>query len=435
MLPYIFHYQRLLFSIFTLCLISLTVSGEDKDKVWRNQVYKPGIKSVILNKNGVENSMPILKLSGSTKVRLSFDHLSNEIQDFQYTIQHCTPDWRESDLNSGQYIDGITNGLIQNYNHSFNTYHDYVRYTVTFPSRSMKPKIAGNYILKVYKNGNEDNLVLTRRFFVLNRKVSTTGQVKQATLVKYRDYKHELDFSVNYQNLSQVSNPFEEIQVVLRQNQRWDNAIYGLEPSFVEGKKLIYDHQEKNVFNAGNEFRPFDIRSVQYTRRGVNTLKLDSFYHAHLQVDEDRSYKSHTSYKDINGSRIITKKSSNKPKLEGDYVQVHFYLDANPSLSDNEGIYVFGGLSDWQIRKRFKMEYHAKDEVYHTSVLLKQGYYDYKYVTASNYGTNINAKAIEGSHFETENDYTIFVYFRSPFLNTFKLVGMKRLNSGIEESK
>ncbi len=425
--------KRLIFLTIIFCQWSLVGLAEEEDKVWRNQIYKPGIRSVMLKKNGVENSMPILKLDGGTKISLSFDHLSNEIKDYQYTIQHCTPDWRASNLNTGQYIKGISNGIIQNYNHSINTYHDYVRYTVTFPSRSMKPKIAGNYILKVYEKGDEENLVLTRRFFVLNEKVTTKGQVKQATLVKYRDYKHELDFSVNYQKLANVSNPFEQIQIVLRQNQRWDNAIYGLEPSFVEGKRLVYDHQEENVFNAGNEFRPFDIRSVQYTRRGVHTLKLDSFYHAHLQVDEDRSYKSHNSYSDINGSRIITRKASNKPKLECDYVQVHFYLDANLSLGSNEGIYIFGGLTDWQIWDRFKMKYNKEEELYYNSVLLKQGYYDYKYVKASNYGTDISAKAIEGSHFETENDYTIYVYFKSPFLNTFKLVGMSRLNSGINE--
>ncbi len=426
-------YQHYLLPLFCLLQIPALLLAEDPDdsRIWRNEVYQKGIKTVIFKKNGVENSTPVLKLGGSTKLKLSFDKLSHKVADYKFTIQHCTPDWRASDLSTSQYIDGINSGFINNYDHSFNTYHDYVHYWFTFPTRNMKPKIPGNYILKVYKSGNKENLILTRRFFVVENKVSTEGEVKRATFVRYRDYKHEVDFQINYQNLSKVSNPLREFLVVIRQNERWDNAIVGLKPSYVQGKKLIYDYDEKNLFNAGNEFRTFDITSLKQARRGVKTLKLDSFYQAHLLKDEDRSFKSHTTHDDLNGSRIIHSKSGQKPQLQADYVSVNFYLKANLALEENQGIFVFGGLSDWMVRDKFQMKFYPEQKVYHQSVLLKQGYYDYKYVVASNYGENINARKIEGSHYETENDYTIFVYFRSPFLNTYKLVGLERLNSGI----
>lgn len=421
---------RSLSVVILICYVFLAKA--DDDQIWRNEIYDGNVHTVLFNKKGVKNSVPVLKLGGNTKLQLSFDYMGNETQDFQYTIQHCTVNWRTSDLNAGQYIEGINNAFVKQYEHSINTYKSYVHYSLPVPTRNMQPKMSGNYILKVYKNGNKDNLVLTRRFFVLDEKVETNGEVKQATYAEYQDSKHEVDFNVNYQNLDNVSDPFREIQVVVRQNERWDNAIYGLKPSYVQGEKLIYDHDEKNLFNAGNEFRPMDLRSVKVPRRGINHIELDSFYRAHLSVDESRSYKSHLSYDDINGSRIMALKGENKPHVKGDYLEANFYLKGDINLGENQAIYVFGGLSDWQIRDRFKMGYDEEEGIYYTSALIKQGYYDYKYVVASPYGSEINARKIEGSHFETENDYTVFVYFLSPFQKIYKLVGMKRLNSGIE---
>ena len=302
-----------LFVVFLLTSIFANGQSDRYNQVWKDSVYKQGIRTVILNKTGSMKSYPVIELNQGS-VTLEFDNMENKIKDYQYTIVHCDPGWKASNISSQSYIDGMNTGFFEDYQHSFNTYHDYVHYSLTIPNSTMKPKISGNYILKVFEDGNQENLVLTKRFYVVEDKVNITGKARQATYARYRDYKHEVDFTANYQDLKDVSNPFDQFEVMIKQNGRWDNVIRGLKPSYIEGKKLIYDHDEENLFNAGNEFRPLDMRSQNYSGRGVRKLILDSFYNAHLNVDESRSYKSHISYNDNNGSRIIVTKGTNKPR-------------------------------------------------------------------------------------------------------------------------
>lgn len=406
------------------------LAQQTRDKIWHDAVLQKDIKTVRFYQQGKPRSYPLYK-KGGAPLTLSFDKFDRDIINYQYTIEHCTPKWKSSGISSQVYLRGVRSGFIDNFQHSQNTYHPYVHYRLQFPNQDMQPKIPGNYILKVFKK-NPNQPVITRRFYVTGNEVTISPNLQQPNFPEYRNTQQELDFKINYQGLKDVSNPFRQFRVVLRQNGRIDNTIRDLKPKYVEGKTLIYDYEEKNLFRGGNEFRAVDLRSLNYGGQGVRKLVLDSIYTAHLNIDKSRRNTSHVDYNDNNGWNLTLTERSRDPQTEAAYISTYFYLDANPTLEKGENIYVFGSLSNWKIQERCRLKYLKDKGVYYANMLLKQGYYDYKYAISKGPGKlQLNTWQLEGTHFETENRYLILVYFRDPFRNLFKLVGSKTLSSGL----
>ena len=92
-------------------------------------------------------------------------------------------------------------------------------------------------------------------------------------------------------------------------------------------------------------------------------------------------------------------------------------------------LYIFGALTDWHYQKEAIMKYDSKYSAYTGTLYLKQGYYNYEYVLLKNNATVGDETFIEGNHYETENDYSIYVYNQEQGTNYDKLIAVKRLNS------
>jgi hypothetical protein len=290
----------------------------------------------------------------------------------------------------------------------------------------MKPKVSGNYMMMIYTDDPEKP-VISRKFYVYEKAADLSGMVQRATIPQYRDIKQEVNFTVNYSNLI-VNDPFQDIKVVVRQNWRQDNEITDLKPKFVNDRSLVYEYQEENLFDAGNEFRPFDTRDFLFKGIGVRLFIKDTIYQTKLDKDEDRSYAAYSSYVDQNGGYTITTRDGTDASTDADYTYVTFQL--NPAYSDEpKDIYVFGALTNWQLDKRFKLTPNRKG-VYECTALLKQGYYDYEYVVVDKDG-KIDASTFEGNHWETENDYTIFVYYHPVGGLGDRLIAVQKLNTTV----
>ena len=57
------------------------------------------------------------------------------------------------------------------------------------------------------------------------------------------------------------------------------------------------------------------------------------------------------------------------------------------------------------------MVYNGKTNLYEANLLLKQGFYNYTYVTIDKNGI-LDKHSLEGSMYQTENEYSVIVYFR-----------------------
>lgn len=397
--------------------------------VYDNAIYKNTIKTVQLNRMDFEFSYPIIRLNSEDKLSLQFDDLDTEIKQYYYTIIHCNADWEPTNISSSDYIDGYKSQIIADYKYSYNTFTQYLHYKIEFPTEVLKPTKSGNYILKVFIDDDEEKLALSRRFMVVEEKVAITAVAKQATDVAFRKFKQEIDFEVNLLN-SGATNPYEEIEVVILQNFRYDNACKKLKPQFVNDNLLTYNYEDENTFWAGNEYRTFDTRNLKYKTQAVESISFDTEkkYHVYLFKDEKRSYKKYSFINDINGAYSIRVEGSTTPQIDAEYTDVHFSLGY--LMPESEGdLYVFGELSDWQCKPEFKMKYNAENKTYNAQITLKQGYYNYNYALMPKFEPKIDEMAIEGSHAETENDYIILVYYNTIGKFHQQLIGFSRINS------
>ena len=263
---------------------------------------------------------------------------------------------------------------------------------------------------------------------VFENKVSVAAKVKPASIIEYRTFKQEIDFSVFHQEYP-ITDPYQDLKIVITQNNRWDNAKTNLKPLFVKDDELVYDYDDVNVFDGGSEFRAFDIKSIRYHSERIKNIYKDTLgNHVELQPDEKRSFKRYSSAVDMNGNYIIKIQEGNHSDIEADYCYVSFFIPYDDAFSAGN-LYVAGAFNDWRFMPENQMKYNPKRFGYECTLYLKQGFYNYEYIFIPKGETEADQTFIEGMHQETENDYTIYVYHHQTGTFYDQLIGVKRLNS------
>jgi hypothetical protein len=383
-----------------------------------------------MHRDGFELSNPVYEIGESSQLVLKFDDLSGEVKNYYYTIIHCDADWNESYIPQLDYLEGFAENPLDDYARSFNTSFDYINYRLFLPNDDVDFNYSGNYALVVYEGGNKENIVLSKRFYVVEPLVDVEGTVRRATLDAFRGENHEVDFTILHENLN-IENPNEEVKVVIMQNNRWDNAIRGLKPLFIRDRSLVYDYNRENVFVAGNEFRYFDNRTNRV--EGENVLSTDfhrPYFHKTLMPDEPRANKKFFEYEEMNGKYVVESQDREVEDFdtECDYTFVHFSLPLESILLGGS-VNVFGALNNWNANKSNEMTWNFDTSAYELTLLLKQGYYNYMYVYVPQGSAVADHKNIEGSFWQTKNDYQIFVYYHEMGSRYDRLVGYQQLNS------
>lgn len=393
--------------------------------IYKNETFNRQIKTVLCHNTIDELSLPIINLNSAEQLLISFDDLDTDIKDYYFTIIHCKSDWTASDLMQSEYIDGFTDEPITNYEFSFNTLQKYSHYSFNFPTEELKPLLSGNYVFKIYEQGGET--IAFKRFMVLETMLTIKAEVRRATLVDDRKTKHEIDFIIKHPNIT-IADPFSDIKVTIKQNNRGDNAITDLKPLFVKNNELIYDYQEDNTFWGNNEFRHFDIKSLRYQSERIKEIIFDSTYHhVYLFNDRKRPYDRYSIEPDINGKFLIKSQEGWKSSIEADYAFVHFTLPVD-HISYGE-LYVIGEFTNWQLEASNKLKYNADKIQYEASIYLKQGYYNYHYALKDTTTNRVDVSFIEGTHYQTRNDYYIYVYYRAVGDRYDRFVGFLKTSS------
>ena len=393
--------------------------------IYKNKTFNTQIKTLLCHKKEEELSLPIINLNSKEQLLISFDDLEADIKDYYYTIIHCNADWTVSELMYSEYISGFTDERITNYEFSFNTLQKYTHYSFKFPTMDIKPLISGNYVFKIFEEGGKT--IAYKRFMILETKLTIEAQVRRATLADNRTTKHEIDFIIKHPNLI-VHDPFSDIKVTIKQNNKENNAITDLTPLFVKNDELIYDYEDDNTFWGNNEFRHFDIKSLRYQSERIKNIAYDSTYnHVYLLNDLKRSFDRYSIKPDINGNFLIKSQEAGNSAIEADYAFVHFTLPLdNISYGD---LYLLGKFSDWELNKDFKLHYSNDRKQYEGNVYLKQGYYNYHYALHDISTNRVDVSFIEGTHYQTRNDYYLYVYFRDLADRYDRLVGFLKTSS------
>jgi len=428
--------KKILFFVFLTFFTqahSQTTGEEDyvNDNVLKydDYTYKPNIRTVAIHESTWEYSIPIIDLNSNETIELSFDDLDGDQKQYSLTFVHCNADWTPSDLMISEYLNGFFDLNLINFTFSMNTLQKYTHYNILFPQQNLKFTKSGNYIVYVYVNGDKKDLVLSRRFMVYDNKVTVAHSFRQAMGDEQFNKQH-FDFTI-YASGYDVTNPYTDLKVTLTQNNRWDNAVTNIKPTFMGGNQFTYSLDDASTFNGGNEFRYFDIRSMRFFTERVKEIYQDENLKNHvvLQSDEIRSTKPYLFYNDFNGSFLIRNREAiGNQDNEADYVFVDFFLPY-PIAESSGNFYVMGKLTDWRMNKRSKMTYNYKRSGYEARLYLKQGYYNYMYVLSNDTKKGGDETVTEGNHWDTENDYCIYVYHRRIGTYYDQLIGYKKMNS------
>jgi hypothetical protein len=422
------------YTLFLLLILGVAFAQDDyvnDDQLrYEDYIYKPNIKTVQLHELSWEFSLPLIKHNAGEQLKLSFDDLDGDQKQYSLTLVHCDAKWNPSDLMISEYIQGFFDLNLLNFNFSINTLQKYTHYSIVFPTANMQLTKSGNYIVYVYLNGDKNKPVISRRFMVYDEKVSVIGNIRQAVGNDEQYEKQHLDFSVVNTSYD-ITNSHVDLKVVLTQNYRWDNAVYDIKPTFNTPTQLTFSLDDASTFNGGNEFRFFDTRSLRtYTERVKNIYK-DSLNRNHVELmnDENRSYLNYIFYNDINGDFLIKNKDmASNQDTEADYVWINFFMPYdNPSSEGN--FYVIGKLTNWKFDKVNRMTYNYKRFGYECNLYVKQGYYNYIYAFRKDKSKAGDETLTEGNHWETENDYIIYVYHRQRGTYYDQLIGMRKFNS------
>lgn len=397
--------------------------------LYEDHIYNSNIKTVRFYFNGWETGFPAIRLNSDEKLNFGFDDFDNDYKTYNYTVVHCDAAWNPTNITPSDYIEGYTEDQISDIKRSFNTIQQYTHYNLLMPTEVLKITKSGNYILKVFKDGDQDKLAITRRFMVYEEEVDLIFDIHPATLNENRFLKQELDFKI-ISNDYKILDPLNDLKVVLMQNDRFDTKVENLKPVFIRDKELDYSYDEENVFNGGKEFRYFNVQGLRSPDIRINKIRVDSanVSHIHLYNDEKRGFKRYAFEKDLNGKFIIKTTLGDSPDTDADYVYVYFYLMSDTPLTEGD-VYIFGALSDWQCKNEYKMKYDPDFKGYRAVLFLKQGFYNYEYVVKGPKTKIPDETLTEGNRFETENDYSIMVYHQPIGVFYDKLVAYKKVKS------
>ncbi len=368
------------------------------------EVIEPSyIKSVILKAHRVNAFVPIIKLG--EMIDFSFDDLEGDDKEYTYKIDHCDYYWIKSDINSTVYSNGFSEDRIRTSENSFNTYQDYTHYELSIPNQSMQIKISGNYIISIMDE--DEDVIFTRRFIIYQPKVEVGVSVHKARKVEDISTMQNVEFVINHPNL-RINNPNKEIQVAVYQNNDWNTVINDIQPQFYRGTQLIYKYADATTFFGNNEYLYFDSKDMRSSTNNIRRVELKDLYETRLYVDEARLNKPYTFNPDVNGNFFVRSINADNTNYESEYTKVHFFYEKN--VDTYEDLYVYGAFNNWKLSDENKMTYNESTHLYETDILLKQGFYNYTYVSVNeNYEIDT---AFEGSHYQTENQYNVFVYYK-----------------------
>lgn len=415
-----------------LFLIGFALNSVAQNEKYSNNIYSSSIKSLKANVEGNDQSYPAIELFSDAKILIQFDDLISNTRDYSYQIIHCNYDWTVSELFSEEFMDGFNENPILDYEYSTNTKQGYINYAIKLPNEDVQLKVAGNYVIRVIENGDRDNTILTVRFMVYEPLVRVDAEIIRPLGAQIQNNSHEIRLSINHEQL-EIGDPFNEVKVVIDQNNRPDRTLVNIKPVFVKNNELVYSFLGENTLLAGNEFRTFGFTNIHKYGINVNDIQfVDTIYHVQLRLDQRRSYRKYFWEEDMNGNYFVYLDNSLDPYQSADYAFVYFSLPMEEPMLEGK-VYVYGELNQWKTNETNMMHYNFETKMYEATLLLKQGYYDYVFAYYNNYTQELDEAILEGSHYQTENNYIVYVYHRNFADNFDRLVGYKVVNSKYQD--
>lgn len=403
-------------------LLLLCLSNSAYSQI-EEKVEPEHIKTIQFQGNSAFSELPIINLG--ERLDLTFDAINGKEEDYYYTITHHDFDWTLSDLSKGEYLDGFDEVRIETYENSYNTLQIYSHYMLSIPNRETRRiKQSGNYLLAIYNDDNE--LVFSRKFMIIERLANVQVGIKRSRDLKHIREKQVVQFIIDSPNLL-IINPKQNVHTLVLQNSNLKTAITDLKPQYTIGAQLIYRYDKEASFFGGNEFLFFDNKDLRAALNGVRRVEVSDLYENYLYSSISRKNNPYTYNPDINGNFQVRNLDVANSAIEADYARMYFNFMYYEDIGDKE-LHIYGNFNNWTIDGSTYMEYNERTGSYKNTRLFKQGFYNYKYVLVDRDGS-IDEGALSGNYWETENQYTVLVYYRDIGARFDRIIGIGAANS------
>ncbi|WBV61719.1 DUF5103 domain-containing protein [Chryseobacterium camelliae] len=370
-------------------------------------MFGQNIQSIQLFNPQTNDETPVIRMN--EMLVLSFDDLTNGSEIYRYTIKHYNRNWEDDNLFFTEFANGSLNGLLDNFQYSFNTLQAYTHYKLTFPNEKIQPKISGNFELIVYKDSAEKPL-FKRRFYVVEDNATVALEVS-----RFADKNPNINQRVEVQVVSKggdLSSNVNSMSLNVVQNNNPNVVVNNLKPSATLGSKLLF--QQTNLsFPGNNEFYYFDNKNMDMAADMVRATEVkDGVNHTYLHPVW--AYPLNYQYQpDVNGAWYYRRNDlglERNAEKEADYSWVYFSIDSDPMEKE---LYVLGGFNGFKPSKEYLMQYDEATKKYVAKIYLKQGFYNYVLATKEANGS-LNFGEVNGNFWQTENLYQGFLYY-APF--------------------
>lgn len=390
----------------------------------RTIIFNDNIKTVMLAVGNDTGQLPVLRMGSNDFLRISFDELSHDYHRYTYSIRHLDADFNPEDgLLTSDYVWTVSDEeVIEDYEQSMNTSVLYTHYSMSLPNSRMRPLLSGNYELVVWDDGNEERSPLFKSYFYVTEDIANVmAEISTDTEIDRNENHQQLSLEVGINALN-LRDAAKELKLVVLQNNRWDNAVAGPSPTGQSGKSVFWKNCRELIFPAGNEYRKFELTSTRYPGMHVDNIRYyDPYYHATLMQDFPR--RNYLYDEDQNGRFIPIANNSGNADTEADYLWVHFELQQDKIPADLP-IYINGQWTNDSFSAPYRMKYNDARQRYEGQLLLKQGYYSYQYLMDTDNGRG-TTNPVEGNYYQTENEYSILVYYRQSGARYDRLVGWR----------
>jgi hypothetical protein len=394
------------------------------------------IRTIKLYKTGDQTSFPVLGLNSSDQLELHFDDMDGGVKNYYYSFQLCNADWTPSMLNTFEYIKGFQSVRITNYRNSSIATARYTHYQATVPERNSYPIRSGNYLLRVFMNNDTTRTVFTRRFVVVDTKAALSPQLQQPFNSQWFRTHQKIQMIIQTDSRIQILSP-QDLKVVVLQNNNWQTALYMDRPTIYRGNYFEYNDEAITSIPAGKEWRWIDLRSFRLLSDRMERMdKNADTPFIYVKQDISRAGQAFVYYRDLNGSFTVETLEGVNPFWQGDYGNVQFtYAPSNGRPFEGRDVFVFGEFTDFANKGKGKMTFNESKGVYETTLYMKQGYYNYNYMTLPTGKPGFpDFSQTEGNFWGTENAYTVLVYYRPFGARADEIIGFASLNSAFQRN-
>ncbi len=392
--------------------------------------YQQSVRTPQMLLNGEWGAPPVMRFGSEDVMHFSFDEMSHIYHRYTYRVVHCNADWSPSDLLEIDYLDGFNDVVIEEWENSVNTTQLYTHYEFRIPNSEVSLKASGNYRIEVLDDESDDETpVVVFEFSVAEPLTFVEAAVSGDTDVSFNEGQQQLSFKVSYPSF--VTAPASELKPVVYQNRRRDNSVSGITPTYITGGRVEYVHNNRLIFDAGNEYRRFEVADPNSPGESVEeVVYVEPEYNAVLYMDKQRH--SHSNYRDENGLFYVNTFEGYGTSIEADYINVHFALD----IPRREGgdFYLLGDFCGNGFTPLNRLDYDEEECYYFVSLPLKLGVYNYQYVWLPYGAEKADIAPAEGNFYNTENEYLIYIYYRGFSDRYDRLLGVHRINYSLERN-